>query len=56
MAVAGPVFGAGDEVVAALSVIVPEGYDDARRLVPPLQMATRAISRALGARSSVDLG
>lgn len=56
LSVAGPVFGANDEVVAAVSVIVPQGQDDARRLVPPLHMATRAISRALGARKAVGLG
>ena len=55
LSVAGPVFGADDEVVAALSVIVPQGYEDARRLVPPLHMATRAISRALGARKAIGL-
>ncbi|MFT4083022.1 MAG: IclR family transcriptional regulator [Nocardioides sp.] len=55
VSVAGPVFGADDTIVAALSVLVPEGDDDARRLGPPLMMATRAISRALGARRAIGL-
>lgn len=55
VALAGPVFGSDDEVTGALSVVVPADYDDVRRLLPPLQMATRAISRALGARRSIGL-
>lgn len=49
-AVASPVFGADDSVVAALSVVQPEVGIDPRRLVPALQTAARAISRALGAQ------
>jgi DNA-binding IclR family transcriptional regulator len=55
VAVAAPVFGPDDEVAAAVSVVVPQSYDDVRRLVPALQMAVRAISRALGARRSIGL-
>ncbi len=53
--IAAPVFGADEEVVAALSVIVPEEYAEAHRLVAPVHMATRAISRTLGARRSIGL-
>lgn len=52
-AVASPVFGADDTVVAALSVVQPEAGIDPRRLVPALQTASRAISRALGAQRAV---
>lgn len=45
--VAVPVNGAGDTVVAALSVIVPR-HTDAFSVVPVLRTAARALSRALG--------
>ncbi|MEU8243937.1 IclR family transcriptional regulator [Actinoplanes missouriensis] len=49
ISVACPVHGPGDAVVAALSVIVPEGWPDPRSLIPALRTSARAISRALGA-------
>jgi DNA-binding IclR family transcriptional regulator len=55
VAVASPIFGADDEMVAALSVVVPDQQVDPRRLTPALQTAARAISRALGARRAIGL-
>ncbi|WP_300011224.1 IclR family transcriptional regulator [Pseudonocardia sp.] len=48
LSVAAPVRGAGDEVVAALSVVVP-ARSDARAYVPVVRAAARGVSRALGA-------
>ena len=53
--VACPIFGADDDMVAALSVVVPDQQVDPRRLSPALQTAARAISRALGARRAIGL-
>ena len=53
--VACPIFGADDDMVAALSVVVPDQQVDPRRLTPALQTAARAISRALGARRAIGL-
>ena len=50
ISVAAPIFGESDQLVAALSVVVPEQQVDPRRLIPALQTASRAISRELGAR------
>jgi DNA-binding IclR family transcriptional regulator len=52
MAVAVPVRGAGDEVVAALGVTVEKGTVQAQALVPVLNATARSISRALGAPSA----
>lgn len=49
VAVAAPILGEDDEVVAALSVIVPPGGMDPARIAPAIRTAARAISRALGA-------
>lgn len=49
IAVAAPILGEDDEVVAALSVIVPPGGMDPARIAPAIRTAARAISRALGA-------
>lgn len=54
-AVATPVFGGDDQVVAALSVVMPEKEIDPRRLVPALQTSSRSIGRALGAQRSIGL-
>ncbi|MFW3169010.1 IclR family transcriptional regulator [Geodermatophilus sp. CPCC 206100] len=52
MAVAVPVRGAGDEVVAALGVTVEKGAVQPQALVPVLNATARSISRALGAPSA----
>lgn len=56
VSVASPIFGADDEIVAALSVVVPDRQADPHRLTPALRTASRAISRALGAHRSIGLG
>lgn len=43
----------GDEVVAALGLVVPSLKDDRRRLVAALQVAARGVGRALDAAGSV---
>ena len=48
--VAAPICGAGNNVVAALSIIVPSRDGTARGFVPAVVAAARGISRALGAR------
>ncbi|HEY9375670.1 MAG TPA: IclR family transcriptional regulator [Jiangellaceae bacterium] len=53
MSVASPIFDADEQVVAALSVVVPDQQADPRPLRPALQTAARAISRGIGAQSSV---
>jgi DNA-binding IclR family transcriptional regulator len=47
--VAAPVRGPGNEVVAALSIIIPSKGGSARRYVPAVVAAARGISRSLGA-------
>lgn len=48
MAVAVPIADPGGDVVAALSIVVPDQQADPRRLVPALSTTAAAISRALG--------
>lgn len=48
--VAAPIRGAGNNVVAALSIIVPARDGTARGFVPAVVAAARGISRTLGAR------
>jgi DNA-binding IclR family transcriptional regulator len=52
LAVAVPVRGAGDEVVAALGVTVSAGTTPPQALVPVLNATARGISRALGSPSA----
>jgi DNA-binding IclR family transcriptional regulator len=52
LAVAVPVRGPGDEVVAALGVTVQSGTAQPHALVPVLRTTARSISRALGAPSA----
>lgn len=47
--VAVPVLGPGDEVVAALGIVVPNLRRDTPRLVAALRVAARGIGRSLGA-------
>jgi DNA-binding IclR family transcriptional regulator len=47
VAVAAPVRGRNDEVVAALSIVVPSGAVDPRAYEPAVRTAARGISRAL---------
>jgi DNA-binding IclR family transcriptional regulator len=53
VSVAAPVFGAGDTIVAALSVVVPQENAEPRLLGPAVRTAARSISRGLGARRSI---
>ena len=55
VSVAAPIRGESDEVVAALSVIVPPGVTDPARVGPAIRAAARAISRSLGAPRAVGL-
>ncbi|MFE7853923.1 IclR family transcriptional regulator [Streptomyces sp. NPDC057403] len=50
LSVAAPVRGAGGEVVAAVSVVVPHADAQVPVLVPAVRLAARGISRALGWR------
>ncbi len=52
LSVAAPVRGPRDEVVAALSVVVPAAGSDARADVPVVRAAARGVSRALDASGS----
>ncbi|WAL66000.1 IclR family transcriptional regulator [Amycolatopsis cynarae] len=49
LSVAAPVYGPGDSVVAAISIVVPVEGAEPRTLVPAVRAAARGISRALGA-------
>ncbi|MFD4198308.1 IclR family transcriptional regulator [Amycolatopsis thermoflava] len=55
VAIAAPIRGAGDEVVAALGLVVHVDECDPRALVPVMTAAARGISRALGAPSAADV-
>jgi DNA-binding IclR family transcriptional regulator len=48
VSVAAPIHGAGGDVVAALSIVVPDAVTPAHELVPLVRAAARAISRNLG--------
>jgi len=48
VSVAAPIHGAGGDVVAALSIVVPDAETPAHELVPLVRAAARAISRNLG--------
>ena len=45
LSVAAPVFGPGDEVVAAISIVVSSTATDVARLAAPVRTAARALSR-----------
>lgn len=49
LSVAAPVYGPGDDAVAAISIVVPVEGADPRTLVPAVRAAARGISRSLGA-------
>jgi DNA-binding IclR family transcriptional regulator len=51
VSVAAPILGAGDRVVAALSVLVPPADGEPRALGPAVRTAARAISRELRGRA-----
>jgi len=51
--VAAPIRGESDDVVAAVSVVIPAGDMDAKRVGPAVRAGARAISRALGAPSAL---
>lgn len=55
VSVAAPVFGADDQVVAALSVVVPQQDAESRVLGMAVRTAARSVSRGLGARRSIGL-
>jgi DNA-binding IclR family transcriptional regulator len=48
VAVAAPIRDDQDEVVAAVSVVIPPGAIDPKRVEPAVRAGARAISRALG--------
>ena len=48
VSVAAPIYGADGEVLAALSIVVPDAVTPAHELVPLVRAAARAISRSLG--------
>jgi DNA-binding IclR family transcriptional regulator len=48
VSVAAPIYSAGGEVLAALSIVVPDAVTPAHELVPLVRAAARAISRSLG--------
>jgi DNA-binding IclR family transcriptional regulator len=56
LSVAAPVRGPADNVVAAISVVVPAASAQPREIVPAVVAAARGISRVLGAPSARDLG
>ncbi|GIH23985.1 IclR family transcriptional regulator [Acrocarpospora phusangensis] len=56
MAVAVPIRGPRDHVVAAVGITVPSGSVSPRSLVPALSASARSISRALGAPSAAAGG
>lgn len=49
LSVAAPVYGPGDRVVAAVSIVIPSDVGEPRTLVPAVRTTARGISRALGA-------
>jgi len=51
LSVAAPIFGAGDEVVAALSIVVPADQP-AGPFIPAVRAAARGVSRSLGSPSA----
>jgi DNA-binding IclR family transcriptional regulator len=53
LSVAAPVHGPDDEVVAAVSIVVPSRSCDPHMLVPAVRASARGISRALGAPSAL---
>jgi DNA-binding IclR family transcriptional regulator len=55
VSVAAPVFGADDQVAAALSVVVPERGAEPHMLGLAVRTAARSISRGLGAHRSIGL-
>jgi DNA-binding IclR family transcriptional regulator len=53
VSVAAPVRGDRDDVLAALSIVVPAGGADPRTLEPAVRAAARAVSRGLGAPTAM---
>jgi DNA-binding IclR family transcriptional regulator len=54
VSVAAPIYAAGGEVVAALSIVVPDAVTPAHELVPLVRAAARAISRNLGHQATAS--
>jgi DNA-binding IclR family transcriptional regulator len=54
VSVAAPIYGADGEVVAALSIVVPDAATPAHELVPLVRAAARAISRNLGHQATAS--
>lgn len=54
VSVAAPVRGAGAEVLAALSIVMPDGTTPEHELIPAVRTAARAISRDLGYRPAAS--
>jgi DNA-binding IclR family transcriptional regulator len=53
LSVASPIYDAEGAVVAALSVVVPDGSTPANVLAPPVRSAARAVSRSLGYQAPI---
>jgi DNA-binding IclR family transcriptional regulator len=56
VAVAAPIFGPDDSVIAALGVLLPERVAQPRRLGLAVRTTAQGISRELGARQAIGLG
>jgi DNA-binding IclR family transcriptional regulator len=54
VSVAAPIYGADGEVLAALSIVVPDAETPAHELVPLVRAAARAISRSLGHQATAS--
>jgi DNA-binding IclR family transcriptional regulator len=54
VSVAAPIHGADGEVVAGLSIVVPDDATPAHELVPLVRAAARAISRNLGHQATAS--
>jgi DNA-binding IclR family transcriptional regulator len=54
VSVASPVFDAQGAVVAALSIVVPDGSTPPNVLAPAVRAAARAVSRNLGHQAAVS--
>lgn len=54
VSVAAPIFDAQGTVVAALSIVVPDGTTPANVLAPAVRATARAVSRNLGFRTALE--
>jgi DNA-binding IclR family transcriptional regulator len=54
VSVAAPIYAAGGDVLAALSIVVPDAATPAHELVPLVRAAARAISRSMGHQATAS--